>query len=246
MLAIDRAILSNPKLLLLDQRRRLAEAADRPRDRQGESQNWPARPPDAEVRPVTQSYRPSPPSTTTSPGFPAIYPMSLWCGALGSNHSPSPQQPGRARIRPRLRGKSDWRSRQTRAEGSNANSDPRTFERSAAGPVRSDGNSPGGRANVPPFQALRGAGDRHRTWSDLRFPRPHIVSSRTIADPVDRIDTLLISDGPQPEVDDAATAWLAAHAGRSRRCGAVGTGTFLLAASRLLDGRRATTYWPTA
>ncbi len=70
-----------------------------------------------------------------------------------------------------------------------------------------------------------------------------VVPGRTIADPEEPIDTLLVAGGPQREVDQAAVVWLAGHADNVRRCGSVSTGTFLLAAAGLLDGRRATTHW---
>lgn len=70
-----------------------------------------------------------------------------------------------------------------------------------------------------------------------------VMPGRTIADPDESIDTLLVAGGPQPEIDHATVAWLAGHADRVRRCGSVCTGTFLLAAAGLLHGRRATTHW---
>jgi transcriptional regulator GlxA family with amidase domain len=70
-----------------------------------------------------------------------------------------------------------------------------------------------------------------------------VMPGRTIADPDEPIDTLLVAGGPLPEIDQAAVAWLAQHAGRVRRCGSVSAGTFLLAAAGLIDGRRATTHW---
>jgi transcriptional regulator GlxA family with amidase domain len=70
-----------------------------------------------------------------------------------------------------------------------------------------------------------------------------VMPGRTIADPDEPIDTLLVAGGPLPDIDQAAVAWLAGHADRVRRCGSVSAGTFLLAAAGLLDGRRATTHW---
>jgi transcriptional regulator GlxA family with amidase domain len=62
------------------------------------------------------------------------------------------------------------------------------------------------------------------------------------------IDTLLISGGPEGPVRRAAEGtallpWLAAHAPGIRRVASICTGAFLLGASGLLDGRRATTHW---
>lgn len=62
------------------------------------------------------------------------------------------------------------------------------------------------------------------------------------------IDTLLISGGPEGPVrraaeDTALLSWLAAQAPGIRRVASICTGAFLLGASGLLDGRRATTHW---
>ncbi|MCQ8241504.1 GlxA family transcriptional regulator [Rhizosaccharibacter radicis] len=60
------------------------------------------------------------------------------------------------------------------------------------------------------------------------------------------LDTLVIAGGPG--VDDAATnatlvGWLRRYAVDARRTATVCTGAFLLAATGLLDGRRAATHW---
>lgn len=62
------------------------------------------------------------------------------------------------------------------------------------------------------------------------------------------IDTLLISGGPEGPVrraaeDTALLPWLATRAPGVRRVASICTGAFLLGASGLLDGRRATTHW---
>jgi transcriptional regulator GlxA family with amidase domain len=62
------------------------------------------------------------------------------------------------------------------------------------------------------------------------------------------IDTLLISGGPEAPVRRAAETtallpWLATRAPAIRRVASICTGAFLLGASGLLDGRRATTHW---
>ncbi len=60
------------------------------------------------------------------------------------------------------------------------------------------------------------------------------------------IDTLIVpgGDGTEATADDPALLrWLVATSQRARRVVSVCTGTFLLAAAGLLDGRRATTHW---
>jgi transcriptional regulator GlxA family with amidase domain len=60
------------------------------------------------------------------------------------------------------------------------------------------------------------------------------------------VDTLMVAGGEGVEAaaaDPALVDWVREHAGQARRVASVCTGAFLLAASGLLDGRRAVTHW---
>ena len=60
------------------------------------------------------------------------------------------------------------------------------------------------------------------------------------------IDTLVIAGGPGAETgsyDPGFVAWIADAAKRSRRIVSICTGTFLLGAAGLIDGRKVVTHW---
>ena len=72
-----------------------------------------------------------------------------------------------------------------------------------------------------------------------------LLPDATLAD-APELDTLIVPGGcglRRPEINAAVAAWLRARAGRTRRLVSVCTGLYGLAASGLLDGRRATTHW---
>jgi transcriptional regulator GlxA family with amidase domain len=61
------------------------------------------------------------------------------------------------------------------------------------------------------------------------------------------LDTILVAGGSRDALrrasDDRLLGWLNARAGTTRRLGSVCSGALVLAASGVLDGRRATTHW---
>ena len=60
------------------------------------------------------------------------------------------------------------------------------------------------------------------------------------------LDTIIVPGGPglrEPETNAAVASWLKTRAASTRRIVSVCTGLYGLAASGLLDGRRATTHW---
>ena len=76
-----------------------------------------------------------------------------------------------------------------------------------------------------------------------------IVPNCTLAALEGPVDTLLIAGGygyVAASRDQVLTDWLREAAPRARRHGSICTGAFLLAASGLLDGKRATTHWALA
>jgi transcriptional regulator GlxA family with amidase domain len=70
-----------------------------------------------------------------------------------------------------------------------------------------------------------------------------LLPDRTIDDAGERIDTLIAAGSSRTEFEPAVVQWLARRFQTLRRCGAVGSGVFLLGAAGLLDGHRATAHW---
>lgn len=75
----------------------------------------------------------------------------------------------------------------------------------------------------------------------------HFVPDRTIYDPDEPVDTLIVAGDPSFEEATADTiAWLRRRVPDVRRYGSVCTGVFLLAKAGLLNGRKVTTHWECA
>lgn len=99
-----------------------------------------------------------------------------------------------------------------------------------------------GAAGVPPYAprvvALGGRGVTSSAGLGLAVdPLPPIEAP---------VDTLIVAGGPgihEAAADASLVDWVRARASGARRVASVCTGAFLLAASGLLDGRRAATHW---
>jgi transcriptional regulator GlxA family with amidase domain len=75
-----------------------------------------------------------------------------------------------------------------------------------------------------------------------------LAGAVALKDLPDDIDTIIIAGGSEDALraaieDQSVLRWLTDRALRTRRIASVCTGAFVLAASGLLDGRRATTHW---
>lgn len=99
-----------------------------------------------------------------------------------------------------------------------------------------------GRVSAPvyPTRVLGPAAGSIVTTSGIR-----IVVDQAYQEADGEIDTRLVAGGEVDAArsDPALLAWLQETARRTRRTASICTGAFLLAASGILDGRRATTHW---
>jgi transcriptional regulator GlxA family with amidase domain len=76
-----------------------------------------------------------------------------------------------------------------------------------------------------------------------------LVANRSIEDPVEQVDILLIAGSPSlrdQSIPAEVLDWVRATAERSARFGSVCSGAFVLAETGLLHGRQATTHWSQA
>jgi len=84
-----------------------------------------------------------------------------------------------------------------------------------------------------------------RPWPMTSLSGLRILPDRTIDDPLDTIDTLIVAGtiDPTRAASPALIDWLKRASSGARRYGAVCTGAFLLGAAGLLDNKHVTTHW---
>jgi transcriptional regulator GlxA family with amidase domain len=73
-----------------------------------------------------------------------------------------------------------------------------------------------------------------------------VLATQPLSPPGTPVDTLIVAGGPGVKAAAAESellAWVTARAEAARRTASVCTGAYLLAATRMLDGRRAATHW---
>jgi transcriptional regulator GlxA family with amidase domain len=76
-----------------------------------------------------------------------------------------------------------------------------------------------------------------------------IVPTRTVADPLVSVDTLLVAGGPDIQtriLTEDEARWIRETSAKARRYGSICSGAFIMAQIGLLAGRRVTTHWSKA
>lgn len=96
----------------------------------------------------------------------------------------------------------------------------------------------------PPYRVILASTSRQRrVETNCGIP---LLASAWYRELPNDIDTLLIAGGTGLDVaarDSTLLSWLQTTAARTRRFGSICTGAFLLAAAKLLEGKRVTTHW---
>ena len=90
------------------------------------------------------------------------------------------------------------------------------------------------------------SGSWHAAATALRHRPASMLATRALPRVGAALDTLIVAGGQGVEAaaaDPKLVDWLRKRAARARRVASVCTGAFLLAASGVLDGRRAATHW---
>ncbi|MBV8795744.1 MAG: AraC family transcriptional regulator, partial [Hyphomicrobiales bacterium] len=85
-----------------------------------------------------------------------------------------------------------------------------------------------------------------REGAQVRATSGLAIATEPLPDPAEPLDTLIVAGGQgaiRGAEDASLVEWLKVRAGAARRTASVCTGAFLLAATGLLDRRRAVTHW---
>jgi transcriptional regulator GlxA family with amidase domain len=99
-------------------------------------------------------------------------------------------------------------------------------------------------SSVPGYKVELGNPEGDSVWRT--YPELGFADAKPLYELDGPIDTLVIAGGPGSEkgvYDERFVEWIGEAAQRSRRIAAICTGTFLLAAAGLLDGKQAVTHW---
>ncbi len=99
-------------------------------------------------------------------------------------------------------------------------------------------------SNAPEYEVQLGSPGRDRSLQTSRGVA--LTGATPLGEITGPIDTLIITGGPGAETgiyEEGFTSWIAEAAARSRRVASICTGTFLLGAAGLLEGKQVVTHW---